>query len=68
MINWNEIFAKSDGVTTLQMHIRHVITAGFNLIERLAFSHDKKIFWKEKLFRCAVLDSIKRSLTTPNPS
>lgn len=58
MINWNEIFAKSDGVTTLQMHTQHVITAGFNLIERLPFGFDEKKFWKEKLFRCAVLHDL----------
>lgn len=58
MINWNEIFAKSDGITTLQMHTQHVITAGFNLIERLALSHNEKIFWQEKLFRCAVLHDL----------
>lgn len=58
MVNWNEIFAKSDGVTTLQMHTQHVITAGFNLIERLPFSLDEQSFWKEKLFRCAILHDL----------
>ena len=51
MINWNAIFAKSDGVTTLQMHTQHVILAGFNLLEKLPFSNSEREFWKEKLYR-----------------
>lgn len=58
MINWNAIFAKSDGVTTLQMHTQHVILAGFNLIEKLPFSKSESEFWKEKLYRCAVLHDL----------
>lgn len=57
-INWNEIYAKSDGITTLEMHTRHVITAGYNLIEKLPFTSLEKEHWHKKLFRTAVLHDI----------
>ncbi len=58
MIDWEKIFAKSDEVTTLEMHTRHVITAGMNLIERLSFTDAEKTYWKGKLLRCAILHDL----------
>lgn len=52
---FNQFFAKSDGVTTLEMHTKHVIIAGNNLIEKLPLPDEEKSYWKNKLFRCAVL-------------
>ncbi len=57
-INWNKIFAKSDGITTLEMHTRHVIEAGTSLIEKLPLSQSEKEYWQKKLFRTAVLHDL----------
>lgn len=55
---FDRFLAKSDGHTTLEMHTLHVITAGENLLERLPFEKAEKDFWREKLFRCAVLHDL----------
>lgn len=55
---FDQFLAKSDGKTTIEMHTRHVIKAGENLIERLPFDESEKLYWKEKLFRCAVLHDL----------
>ncbi|MBX3253237.1 MAG: CRISPR-associated helicase Cas3' [Chitinophagaceae bacterium] len=55
---FDRFFAKSDGITTLEMHTRHVITAGRNLLLSLPLSEEERIYWEEKLFRCAVLHDI----------
>ena len=46
---FSAFWAKSDGKTTLEMHTRHVIQAGENLIQNLPFSDHEKHYWKEKL-------------------
>jgi len=55
---FDKYWAKSDGETTLEMHTRNVITAGNNLLESLPFDVEEKQYWKEKLFRCAVLHDL----------
>ncbi|MCH7402223.1 CRISPR-associated helicase Cas3' [Belliella kenyensis] len=55
---FDSIYAKSDGQTTLEMHTWHVIKAGENLLERLPFDPVEKDFWKEKLYRSAVLHDL----------
>ena len=55
---FDKFYAKSDGITTLQMHTEHVITAGFNLLNNLSFTIEEKEYWGEKLFRCAVLHDL----------
>lgn len=55
---FDKFYAKSDGITTLQMHTEHVITAGFALLKNLSFTIEEKDYWGEKLFRCAVLHDL----------
>ncbi|MGY6545176.1 MAG: CRISPR-associated helicase Cas3', partial [Cyclobacteriaceae bacterium] len=55
---FNRFLAKSDGQTTLEMHTRHVIAAGESLLECLPFKPVERGFWREKLFRCAVLHDL----------
>ena len=55
---FDTFYAKSDGITTLQMHTEHVITAGINLLSNLPFTLEEKAYWAEKLFRCAVLHDL----------
>ncbi|QEC40713.1 CRISPR-associated helicase Cas3' [Pseudobacter ginsenosidimutans] len=55
---FDRFFAKSDGVTTLEMHTRHVITAGKNLLQSLPLNTEEKIQWEEKLVRMAVLHDL----------
>lgn len=55
---FDQFFAKSDGVTTLEMHTRHVITAGKNLLLSLSLNDDERGYWEEKLVRCAVLHDL----------
>ena len=55
---FNQFFAKSDGITTLEMHTDHVITAGKNLLNSLPFTPEKRAYWAEKLYRCAVLHDL----------
>jgi len=55
---FDKYYAKSDGVTTLEMHARHVITAGENLLEALPLTEEERAYWKEKLIRCAVLHDL----------
>ena len=53
---FSAFWAKSDGKTTLEMHTRHVMQAGENLIQPIYLSQImRRHYWKEKLFRCAVL-------------
>jgi len=58
MIDWSQVYAKSDGKTTLEMHTRHVITAGLNLIKKLPFSSSEQKHWNEKMYRVAVLHDL----------
>lgn len=55
---FDQFFAKSDGLTTLEMHTRHVITAGKNLLFSLNLNEEERIYWEEKLIRCAVLHDL----------
>ncbi|MFT3902429.1 MAG: CRISPR-associated helicase Cas3' [Niabella sp.] len=55
---FDKFYAKSDGITTLEMHTRHVLTAGINLVESLALSESEKELWKNKIARCAVLHDL----------
>lgn len=55
---FDKFMAKSDGVTTLELHTQHVITAGTNLLNSLSFSNEEKEYWSEKLLRCAVLHDL----------
>lgn len=55
---FDKFYAKSDGVTTLEMHTRHVITAGLNLLDSLSLAKEEKTFWEEKIVRCAVLHDL----------
>ncbi|MCU0328744.1 MAG: CRISPR-associated helicase Cas3' [Chitinophagales bacterium] len=55
---FDQFFAKSDGITTLEMHTQHVITAGKNLLKSLPFTPEKRTYWAEKLYRCAVLHDL----------
>lgn len=61
MINksyFDQFFAKSDGITTLEMHTRHVITAGENLLRSLPLNEEERKYWNEKLVRVAVLHDL----------
>ncbi|HMS30693.1 MAG TPA: CRISPR-associated helicase Cas3' [Saprospiraceae bacterium] len=55
---FDQFIAKSDGITTLEMHTNHVITAGRNLITSLPFTPEERAYWSEKLYRCAVLHDL----------
>ncbi|WP_437917929.1 CRISPR-associated helicase Cas3' [Sphingobacterium sp. LRF_L2] len=55
---FDQFFAKSDGVTTLEMHTRHVITAGENLLRSLPLNGEERRHWNEKLVRVAVLHDL----------
>lgn len=55
---FDQFFAKSDGVTTLEMHTRHVITAGENLLRSLPLNEEERRYWNEKLVRVAVLHDL----------
>ena len=55
---FNQFFAKSDGITTLEMHTDHVIAAGKSLLNSLSFTPEKRAYWAEKLYRCAVLHDL----------
>jgi len=55
---FDKFFAKSDGETTLEMHTRHVLTAGMLLLERLSLTETEKSFWKEKLPRIIVFHDL----------
>lgn len=55
---FDQFMAKSDGVTTLKMHTQNVIDAGFNLLESLPLTSQEKEYWKDKLYRCAVLHDL----------
>jgi CRISPR-associated endonuclease/helicase Cas3 len=56
--HFDHIYAKSDGITTLEMHTRHVIEAGNQLLQKLPFEEEEKEYWREKLYRCAVLHDL----------
>jgi CRISPR-associated endonuclease/helicase Cas3 len=51
-------WAKSDGVTTLPMHTQHVVVAARNLLKRLSLTEAERMYWDEKLHRCAVLHDL----------
>ena len=55
---FDQFYAKSDGVTTLQMHTQHVIEAGNNLLNKLCLTEEERVYWKPKLHRCAVLHDL----------
>lgn len=55
---FDQFFAKSDGVTTLEMHTWHVIIAGKNLLHSLPLNEEERIYWEEKLVRCAVFHDL----------
>ena len=55
---FDKYYAKSDGVTTLEMHTWHVITAGLNLLDALSLTKEEREYWREKLVRCAVLHDL----------
>ena len=55
---FDQFWAKSDGITTLEMHTNHVITAGKNLLRTLPLSPEEKERIAVKLFRCAVLHDL----------
>ncbi len=55
---FDQFYAKSDGVTTLEMHTQHVIIAGKNLLKNLSFTIEEQVFWADKLYRCAVLHDL----------
>lgn len=55
---FDQFWAKSDGVTTLEMHTNHVIASGKNLLRSLPLSLEEKEYLTEKLFRCSVLHDI----------
>ena len=57
-ISFDQFYAKSDCVTTLQMHTEHVITAGKNLLNNLSFTTEEKEYWTSKLYRCAILHDL----------
>lgn len=55
---FNQFYAKSDKLTTLQMHTQHVIEAGKNLLKTLPLTDTERCYWAEKLYRCAVLHDL----------
>ncbi|TYP87744.1 CRISPR-associated Cas3 family helicase [Sphingobacterium allocomposti] len=55
---FDQFFAKSDGVTTLEMHTKHVVRAGKNLLGSLPLTNAERKKWEEKLVRCAVLHDL----------
>lgn len=55
---FDEYFAKSDGVTTLEIHTRSVINAGINLLLSLPLSKEEKAKWIDILVKTAVLHDI----------
>lgn len=55
---FDQFFAKSDGITTLEMHTRHVIKAGANLLDSLPLDRVERLVWKEKLVKIAVLHDL----------
>lgn len=55
---FNQFLAKSDGITTVEMHTNHVITAGNNLLSTLSFTPEERVYWSGKLYRCAVLHDL----------
>lgn len=55
---FDQFFAKSDGITTLEMHTRHVITAGENLLRSLPLNDEERKHWHEKLVRVTVLHDL----------
>lgn len=55
---FDQFFAKSDGITTLEMHTRHVITAGKNLLLSLPLNEEERKCWEEKLVRVVALHDL----------
>src|SRR5690554_2013625 len=55
---FDEYFAKSDGVTTLEIHTRSVINDGINLLLTLPLTKEEKAKWIDILVKTAVLHDI----------
>lgn len=55
---FDQFWAKSDGITTLEMHTRHVVTAARNLLSSLPLSEEERMYWEGKMVRCAVLHDL----------
>lgn len=55
---FDQFWAKGDGVTTLEMHTRHVITAAINLLKSLPLNESEREYWEQKMVRCAVLHDL----------
>ncbi|NLR66617.1 CRISPR-associated helicase Cas3' [Chitinophaga varians] len=55
---FDQFWAKGDGVTTLEMHTRHVITAAINLLKSLPLNESEREYWERKMVRCAVLHDL----------
>lgn len=55
---FDKFYAKSDGETTLEMHTRHVLTAGMHLLDRLPLKDAEKSMWKDKLHRMIVFHDL----------
>ncbi len=53
----DKYLAKSTGLTLVE-HTQHVVTAAENLIPKLAFNEKEKVFWLDKIVRCAKLHDI----------
>jgi CRISPR-associated endonuclease/helicase Cas3 len=60
MIDFDKFKAKSDG-TTLFEHTTHVLTAARTLLNRLPIAESERVFWTEKIERCAVLHDIGKA-------
>jgi CRISPR-associated endonuclease/helicase Cas3 len=60
MIDFDKYKAKSDG-TTLFEHTTHVLTAARTLLNRLPIAESERVFWTEKIARCAVLHDIGKA-------
>jgi len=55
---FDQFWAKSDGITTLEMHTSHVVTAARNLLFSLPLSEEERSYWEGKMVRCAVLHDL----------
>jgi len=58
----DEIMAKSDGETTLEMHTKHVLNASISLLNKLPFTDEDKKYWMPKLQRCVIMHDIGKIL------
>ncbi len=58
MLDFDNIYAKSDGKTTLELHTRAVVEAGFRLLKSLPLSADERSKYSSKIHRMAVLHDL----------